>query len=118
MRVQAQEFGSWLKDAIQKQEARAPHEEPAFTVAELQVRFDVVHDVFTKLSSVPAPKPPVVKSNTTEDAKEDGEDKAKEKAEAKGDSRSEGEEGGQEDNVGEAEAEKGASAEESEHDEL
>jgi hypothetical protein len=110
MHVQAADFDSWVKDAVKKQEARALHEEPAFTVAELQTRFEAVHVAFTTLSSVPAPKPPVVAKNETESTTGEAEKKSKDESKEKI-------EGGQ-DKGGGVDAETNASVEENVRDEL
>jgi hypothetical protein len=56
--MQGADFKTWLDDVVAKQEALPAHEEPAFTVEQLQDRFEPVSRMFARLNAVPAPKPP------------------------------------------------------------
>ena len=55
--TQGAEFETWLTDVTKQQDAKQPHEEPAYTIEQLQTRFEVVSSVFSRLKDQKAPKP-------------------------------------------------------------
>lgn len=54
--MQNTDFETWLKDVTGKQAAQAAHEAPAYTISQLQDRFEVVSGMFTMLKDQKAPK--------------------------------------------------------------
>jgi len=61
--ARAQELAAWLKDQLEAQEAKAGHEEPAFTSADVAQQVDKVRSLVKRLRKVPKPEPP--KENVT-----------------------------------------------------
>eukprot|EP00191_Tetraselmis_sp_GSL018_P000225 CAMPEP_0177610198 /NCGR_PEP_ID=MMETSP0419_2-20121207/19625_1 /TAXON_ID=582737 /ORGANISM="Tetraselmis sp., Strain GSL018" /LENGTH=935 /DNA_ID=CAMNT_0019105435 /DNA_START=222 /DNA_END=3029 /DNA_ORIENTATION=- len=63
-----EEFGSlasWLVERTKEQDAKAPHEDPAFTSDELLARLAEVEKSFNKLKAKKPPKPPKQPQNAT-----------------------------------------------------
>lgn len=55
--LQGDDFRAWLDDVVAKQEALSDDQDPAFTIEQLQDRFEPVSRMFARLNAVPAPKP-------------------------------------------------------------
>ena len=55
-----EDFASWSKAKIAKQAKTKPHDQPAFTSAEMQAKLDDLRQAFSKLKDRKKPKPPPV----------------------------------------------------------
>lgn len=98
--MQNDEFETWLKDVTSKQTAQAPHEQPAYTISQLQDRFEVVSGMFTMLKDQ---KPPKDAGKKSKDAKADKDStEAGEAAEGQADNEQAGAGGAGSDGGGEA----------------
>jgi len=58
-----EEIKKWMEEKAEEQDSKAPHEEPAFTSAEVPLQSKSLERLMNKLSKKPKPKPP--KKNET-----------------------------------------------------